>query len=129
MKRVSGEIAVDRPLTSQEATLTSWLLEHGEPAAKQFLPQVARARVAARCRCGCASVDFAVDGQRAPAGEGMEILSDYQWRGAGGELFGVFVFSRRDLLSGLEVWSIDGEATPKSLPDPSQLTPLEIQKT
>ena len=125
---MSNEIVEDRPLTTQEAVLTSWLLEHGQAAATQFLPQVGRARVVARCRCGCASVDFAVDGQRAPPEESMQILSDYQWRGPSGELFGVFVFARRDLLCGLEVWSIDGEATPTVLPDPSNLTPLEIQK-
>jgi hypothetical protein len=125
---VSEEIEENRPLTPEELALTTWLLEHGEAAAAQFVPQVARARVVARCPCGCVSVDFSIDDQRAPAGEGMEILSDYQWRGKGGELFGVFVFARRDLLSGLEVWSIDGQATPTVLPDPSELTPLEIQK-
>ena len=108
--------------------MTTWLLEHGEVTAAAFVPHVARARVVARCPCGCASVDFAVDGQRGPAGEGMEILSDYQWSGAGGGLFGIFVFARRDLLAGLEVWSIDGQAAPTELPDSSELTPLVIQK-
>ena len=125
---MSAATEEDRPLTAQESALTTWLLEHGEAAAAQFVPQVARARVVARCPCGCASVDFAIDGQRHPAGEGMQILSDYQWHGAGGELFGIFVFARGNFLSGLEVWSIDGEATPTFLPEPSVLTPLVIQK-
>ena len=115
-------------MTDREVMLTTWLLEHDEAGAERFVPQLRRARVVARCPCGCASVDFAIDGQRAPTGEGMEILADYQWRGTAGELFGVFVFARRDLLSGLEVWSIDGEATPTALPDTSELTPLVIQK-
>ena len=117
----------NRPLSPQEVALTIWLLEHGEPEAHRFLDHVPRAWVVARCPCGCASVDFAIDGQRAPVGTGMEILADYEWRGPADELFGVFLFARGDLLSGLEVWSIDGESTPTVLPEPSQLTPLVIQ--
>jgi hypothetical protein len=118
----------ERPLSAEETGLTTWLLEHGEPAARQFLSQVARARVIERCPCGCASVDFAVDGQRAPTGTGLDILADYQWRGSRGELFGVFVFAREDLLSGLEVWSIDGQSTPVTLPQQWELTPLVTRK-
>ena len=114
----------DRPLSAEEAALTRWLLEHGESEAHRFVDHVSRARVVGRCPCGCASVDFAIDGQRAPAGTGLHVLSDYQWRGANGELFGVFVFSRGDFLGGLEVWSVDGRATPTFLPEPSQLEPL-----
>ena len=123
-----SNIAEDRPLTTREIALTQWLLEHGESNAARFLDQLPRARVASRCPCGCASVDFAIDGQRAPTGTGMDILADYEWRGPAGELFGVFAYAQRDLLGGIEVWSIDGEATPTHLPDPSDLTPLEIQK-
>ena len=123
-----SNIAEDRPLTLQEVALTRWLLEHGESGAARFLDQLARARIVSRCGCGCASVDFAIDGQRAPAGTGMDILADYEWRGPAGELFGVFAYAQTDLLGGIEVWSIDGEATPTRLPDTSELTPLEIQK-
>jgi hypothetical protein len=118
----------ERPLSAEETALTTWLLEHGEPTARQFLPQVTHARVVEHCPCGCASVDFAIDGQRAPAGTGLDILADYQWRGSHGELFGVFVFAREDLLSGLEVWSIDGQSTPTTLPQPSELTRLVTRK-
>ena len=123
-----SDIAEDRPLTSHEVALTRWLLAHGEPSAAAFCDQLAGARVVARCPCGCASVDFTIDGQRAPAGTGMAILADYEWRGSAGELFGVFAFAQGDLLGGIEVWSVDGEATPTRLPDPAELTPLEIQK-
>ena len=123
-----SDIIEDRPLSAHEVALTTWLLEHGEPEARGFVDHIARARVVARCPCGCASVDFAIDGQRAPTGTGMEILADYQWSGSAGELFGVFVFARGDLLAGLEVWSIDGASTPTQLPQPSELTPLVIQK-
>ncbi len=54
----------------------------------------------------------------------MEVLSDYEWRGPGGELFGVFVFACDGVLAGLEVWSIDGLLTPKLLPNISDLKPI-----
>ena len=34
---------------------------------------------------------------------------------------GVFVFAEQEQLAGLEVWSVDGEETPTSLPEPRQL--------
>jgi hypothetical protein len=123
-----GGIVENRPLSAQEIALTTWLLEHGKSGARAYLDHIARAEVVARCACGCASVDFAIGGECASLASGMEILADYQWRGSLGELFGVFVFARGGLLGGLEVWSIDGAASPTQLPQPSELTPLVISK-
>jgi hypothetical protein len=125
----SREEIADRPLTAEEIALTIWLLQYGEAKAERFLEHVPRARVVGRCPCGCASIDFAIAGQRAPACTGLDVLSDYQWRGSQGELFGVFVFARGNLLSGLEVWSIDGRATPTSLPNASELEPFGTPTT
>ena len=119
MKEPTREIAEDRELTAEEVDLVRWLLENGKPEARSYLPEVDRLRVAARCACGCASVDFF----SAP-GLGVEVLSDYQWEDKEGRLFGVFVFSRRGVLAGLEVWSIDGQETPRVLPHISILRPL-----
>jgi hypothetical protein len=54
----------------------------------------------------------------------MEILSDHQWQDQKGRRFGAFAFAKEGKLAGVEVWSIDGLATPKSLPDTSLLTPV-----
>jgi hypothetical protein len=54
----------------------------------------------------------------------MHVLSDYQWIFPEGYLCGIFVFAKGELLSGLEVWSIDGQATPISLPAIEDLTPI-----
>jgi hypothetical protein len=121
----SQHITEDRALTEQEHALVRWLLEHGEQHAKGFVSQLSDARVVARCTCGCASVDFAIAGQRAPTTGSMDILSDYGWRDASGHLFGAFVFARGGLLAGLDLWSIDGQATATYLPEPSELTPIE----
>ena len=121
---MATDIPDDRPLTAAESALVRWLLQHGEPHAAQFLRQVDCARVVSRCYCGCASVNFAVDGKIPPPGDGISILADYEWRSVRGELFGVFVFERCGLLAGLEVWSQDGRDEARSLPDIEQLLPI-----
>jgi hypothetical protein len=110
----------DRPLREPETSLIRWLLQHGTPQAANYLPQLDRARVASRCYCGCASIDFAIDGV-IPRPGSIGVLADYEWTGPGGEMFGVFVFERSGLLAGLEVWSQDGLAEAKSLPTIEQL--------
>lgn len=114
----------DRPLTLEEQVLTRWLLERGTPEAAAYLAGLDRARVVARCGCGCASVDFAVDGHRPVPGATLEVLADYQWRDAFGHLGGVFPFAKAGRLAGLEVWSIDGAAAVDRLPSPEMLEPL-----
>lgn len=117
----NSAIPEDRPLTSTEAELVGWLLQHGVSEALGFLTQLDRARVTSRCGCGCRSIDFAIDGVVPSAGGAMNVLADFHWQAAGGELFGIFVFARYGLLAGLEVYSIDGLADAKSLPDVEQL--------
>ena len=129
MNQAATSIAEDRELTSQEHALVQWLLEHGEPDATAFLPQLETARVASRCSCGCASIDFSIAGMQPTRDDGgMDILSDYSWRDSAGHLFGAFVFARGRRLAGLELWSIDGQATAKHLPQTRELTPLEINR-
>ena len=115
----------DRPLSAAESGLLRWLLERGSGQAAGYLGQLDRVRVAARCPCGCPTVDLAVGGVQPPSGAGMAVLADYQWQGTGGARYGVFLFARAGLLAGLEVWSIDGQSTPSRLPDPAELRPLE----
>jgi hypothetical protein len=99
-------------------------LEHGSASAAKFLPQLTRVWVVSGCYCGCASVNFAVDGTVPPSGEGIGVLADFQFQTAEGHLCGVFVFERAGLLAGLEVWSVDGLSTPSTLPAIEQLQPL-----
>lgn len=119
-----SEIAENRPLSAEEHALTRWLLEHGMPLAAGFLPQLPRARVVAQCGCGCASVDFAVDGRR-PAPGGLTVLSDYEYDDAAGRRAGVCVFARDGVLAGLEVWAAHPDADTTTLPSTEILQPLE----
>jgi hypothetical protein len=114
-------ISVNRPLTSEEYELIRWMLEHGEPEAATFLDQLERARVVGKCPCGCATVDFEIDGLgKAPPG--VHILGDFLFDDES-DLCGVFVFSSNGILSGLEVtgYAVD---TPRTLPAPSELRPF-----
>lgn len=128
MATASAEpVPESRPLTADERALVLWMLEHGGPRAPSYLPHLDSARVVERrCPCGCASIDFSVGGKQAPAGDGLEVLADFQWREAGGGLCGAFVFARGGLLAGLDVWSVDGQAVPAVLPRPEALAPLEF---
>jgi hypothetical protein len=104
--------------------LVRWLLEHGTAAAASFTTQIADARVASHCGCGCASIDFAIGGVGPALGDGIGILSDFEYRTAAGHVCGVFVFERAGLLAGLEVWSMDGLSNPNTLPKIEDLLPL-----
>jgi hypothetical protein len=52
----------------------------------------------------------------------MEVLSDFKWSDEHGNLFGVYVFARSGQLAGLDLWSIDGNATASSLPNIEHLS-------
>jgi hypothetical protein len=127
---MAENIPEDRPLTVEEMQLIRWLLEHGPVGAETptFLAQLDQARVVSRCPCGCASINFAIAGQLPPPGAGLQVLSDYQWVGNAGAEFGVFVFAKAGVLSGLEVWSIDGLAAANHLPKIESLKPIEWNK-
>ena len=115
----------NRPLTTVENDLVKWLLEHGTDEARILLPQLEQARVVSRCSCGCASVEFSIDGTAASVKSGMSIVSDFRWDSPEGYFFGVFAYARQGLLSGIDLWSIDGRATATTLPSTDQLRPIE----
>jgi hypothetical protein len=117
-----SESSSNRDLTSEERILVRWMLEHGEPDAREFLPQLERARVLpTRCPCCCASIDFSIDGQPKPAG-GLRPIADFVF-GRSDEMCGIFVFAQSGVLAGLEVYGLTGDA-PKTLPSPDSLRPF-----
>ena len=124
VRREDVEIPDDRDLTTQELLLARWLLLHGSPDAIEFIPQLTTARVASRCYCGCASINFAIDGLIPKSGECITILADYEWTEADGKVFGCFIFTKSSLLAGLEIWSQDGLAMADKLPSIDQLRPI-----
>lgn len=118
-------IYVDRSLTDEERELTRWILEHGVPGADAFVAQLERARVKALCPCGCASIDFAIEGMPDPP-PGVHILGDFLF-GDTSNFAGVFVFEAGGILKGLEVYGL-AVGAPKVLPKASDLRPIENEK-
>jgi hypothetical protein len=100
----------NRSLTSAESNLARWMLEHGNPEAEAFLPQLALVEVTPwRCPCGCASINFQIRGH-AEAPPGIPILGDFAL-GERDNIGGTFIFESGGLLSGIEVYSFGHPAT------------------
>ena len=97
------------------------MLEHGDTSAREFLDQLSRARVHSRCPCGCASINFTIDGCL-PTETDLEVVADFEF-GDEAQLCGAFIFKKGGLLAGLEVYGIAVDA-PKDLPDIAALRPL-----
>lgn len=108
-------IPENRPLTAEEVRLARWMLEHGDPDARSFLPQLERARVVSRCPCGCATIDIAVDGHPAASGIGR-ILGEFTFAD-GDDLSAIFIYEADGVLGGMEVYGLSGDA-PRTLPRP-----------
>ena len=112
----------NRPLSASEMSLARWMLEHGEPKAREFLEQLASAEVMPwRCLCGCGSINFQIKG-REPAPPGVHILGDFIF-GPDNEPAGIFIFASAGLLSGIEVYGLAGDA-PGDLPQQDALRPF-----
>jgi hypothetical protein len=119
------EIAEDRALSDSESALVQWLLSQGGKKATCYLSQASRIRVVSRCACGCASLNFDIDGGGWRSPGGMDILIERRWHDQAGHLFEVFIFSKANTLAGIEVYSVDGLATPRTLPTPQELATVD----
>jgi hypothetical protein len=98
------------------------MLEHGEPEARTFLPQLEKAEATDwHCECGCASINLSVEGSSEPSG-GIHPIADFVF-GSDDDLSGIFVFEQNGVLAGLEVYGMAGDA-PRTLPSPDSLRPF-----
>jgi hypothetical protein len=113
---LSSAIPENRPLSAYERELLSWLLQNAAADNSRFLEQLDAARVVSRCGCGCATINLSVGDGGWHSSGGLPTLAGRQWTDNAGRLFGVVVFAKAGLLAGLEVYSVDGEATPTKLP-------------
>ena len=112
-----------RPLTEKEKALTKWLLEHGNKDSKKFLAQLEKAQVISECECGCASIDFVIEGFPYEHKSGLYVISDYLFERSKEEQFGVFIFTQDNILSGMETYSFCVKPAP--LPEVQELMPFE----
>jgi hypothetical protein len=106
-------------MLNEEKNLVRWMLEHGEPEAKNFLEQLDKAEVTSwHCPRGCASINFSIQGYPAPSG-GLHPLADFIF-GNDENLSGIFVYEQNVVLAGLEVYGLAADA-PRLLPSPESL--------
>lgn len=113
-----------RPLTPHERAVASWAIKHGIASLEAkagYLGQLERAVVIGECECGCASLDFAIDGAAAK-GLDREILGDYCTLD---RKYGLSVFASGRQLDGIEVFEMEAQQPCAILPDPSTLTAIE----
>jgi hypothetical protein len=114
----------NRSLTEAERQLALWMLEHGTAEAKRYLAQLDLAEVTSwTCPCGCASINFQIKGHAEPP-PGVHILGDFLI-GEGDDLSGAFIYSSNGLLSGIEFYSLAGDAL-RQLPLPVALRPYSV---
>ena len=100
-----------------------WLIEHGTPEAREFAPQIERARVVGRCRCGCPTIDLGIDGAKTRTVGASQILSDFRGWTPEGYSVGVILHAREGKLSELEVFLVADLKGEFSLPSIESLTP------
>lgn len=112
----------NRKLSEHEYRLVRWMLDHGDPDAVDFLPQLDNAQVTSwKCECGCASIEFQVRNlPKAPPG--VHPIADFVF-GKDDTLSGIFVYESGGILSGMEVYGLAGDV-PKTLPQPEALRPF-----
>jgi hypothetical protein len=125
----ASRISELRPLSEQERTLLRWMVEQSSEVGSDLLGHLDRATVAARCSCGCASIDLAAEGAEEDKKDPLDLIGDYASRTKAGNLCGAYLFTRSGRLAGLDLWSIDGAETPSTLPEIQALFPLaDLQK-
>jgi hypothetical protein len=112
-----------RPLTVEERTLCEWLIAHGTSKATEYAPQLSRVTVVGTsCRCGCPSVDLAVDGKHTVGPS--EIIGDAVGSSPEGVQVGVILHCREGQLSELEVYPFSDVQARFGLPKPEALTSI-----
>ncbi len=103
--------------------LLTWLLEHGEPGATDYLSQIPLVRVVGQCGCGCPTLDLAVAGKEATRGSRSTIVADCCGTTPEGAFIGVMVHVREGILSELEAYSLS-DLKKFSFPRPENLKPF-----
>jgi len=102
----------DRPISSHEAELVTWMLLHASVVGplSGLVDTVKTLRVVGRCSCGCPSVDFVVNGQTLP----FQPIADATAQIPDGAEVGVTLWGRTDAITGLELYEMGAPVT--SLP-------------
>ena len=96
-----------RPLKSEERALLKALVKRSERA-HDYSGQIQRARVVARCGCGCPTVDLDTEGAGRCLVGPSTIIANGRGRDKAGVLVEVILHVREGKLSELEVYAAEG---------------------
>ncbi|HAH50570.1 MAG TPA: hypothetical protein DCL80_04580 [Balneola sp.] len=123
--QVLKERIVERPLTEKERSLLIWLVDNGNKEAKSLKHEIENISVYSVCGCGCASIDFAIDGNPVKSNSGMTVVSDFLYDSEKGNQMGCFLFTVDKHLAGIEVYSLGSNEIPDVLPLQQKLYPFK----
>ena len=115
---------VNRPLSVAERALLHWLIEHGEPEARNYADQLDRVHVSSECTCGCPSINFQLEGSARLGDDDWLIISDVIGNSPEGIKVNVILHAHAGALYELEIYSVDGQ-TPFRLPRSEDLKAWE----
>ncbi|MGN6182446.1 MAG: hypothetical protein ACTHQM_02195 [Thermoanaerobaculia bacterium] len=115
-----GRIPDVRELNEDEDRLLTFLLCRARIVPGPLCGQLARARVVARCGCGCPSVDFEVR-DLTPRDDKLLSIYENSWNDEHGTRQGLIVIARGGVLFGLQVYAMDGGRKPQQLPPTPEL--------
>ena len=114
-----GHIPVERNVSQDERSLLEWLLAN--PASDvpdsdvaKYKSQINRLRVAAKCGCGCPTVDFALESGRKLGAS--DIVAEAGGKSPEGVSVALILHAREGELSELEIYSTQGSQLPFGLP-------------
>jgi hypothetical protein len=104
-----------RAPTPCELELLRWMLEHGRPEARAFLPQLEGILVSADCECGCPSLKLSIPTEQSPVVFAERILvqaaSEMQ-----NSCIGLILWAESGKLADFEVWEAGIDERPYDLP-------------
>ncbi len=109
-----------RAPTPREMELFSWMLEHGKPEVRAFLPQLEGMLVSEYCECGCPSLKLSVRTEQPTVPFVKRIIVQ-----AASEMesscIGLMLWTEGGELTDFEVWETGIDERPYELPDAETL--------
>lgn len=107
-----------RPLSEREAATLRFMVSADDPRLAPLREQAAVATVIGMCRCGCATIDIAVDRSQAPPSNGLHSpATQAQSRDDSGPPLWLILFLDDGWLSMLEIAYVDQVPTEFPLSD------------
>lgn len=117
------DLSTYRPLSTEERDFLTHLLQHAQPDATAFLPQLEGMLAKANCTCGCPTISLAVAQHHTPVSFPKRFVADMVG-GSADAMVGILLIQAGGKLVELEVYAFGDITAPFSLPAPETLQPI-----